>query len=396
MPKIKSGLLHYTAAAVFLLMFTFPLAESRAITVADDAQFTMFKPNSRIDNKVEASINAVLKRDKRSNKPPSMSDIAPLLEFLLVADGKGSNQHPAKRNEGMGIYWRGIIDTPFKDALRYFYNPDIPHELLYPASLRRGYWKEGSELLSLKKPLWEMLDTLDDTPLVLNGDEFEEITPDDSSGCYYIYTLNRVMVLLKYKGVPMLLSIGWQDGKSETGKKAYFLGDYANWDFVYTKDVGGTASGIGWMSTYIYNTCSITLIFPKSDGTTSYSMLKWLKAGWSGLNVVKRKHITAGADRNFTGMQAVIHGATSVKPEELEKISKKYDAYDRAAMLKEAAPYAQELAKLSKNDEILGRDEFQALLAGGKYAENLSDEELRSLLKVLALKRRLGKPVLGG
>lgn len=395
MPKIKSGLIYYTAVAAALLIFALPAAESHAITAAGDVEFTMFKPDSRINNKVEAGINAILKRDKGSTKPPTMSDIAPLLEFLLVADSSGSNQHPAKRNEGMGIYWHGVIPTPFKDALRYFYNPDIPHELLYPASLRSGYWMKGSDLLSLEKPLWEMIDSLGDTPIVFKGDEFEEITPDDSSGCYYIYTQKRVVVLLKYKGVPMLLSVGWQDGKSETGKKAYFLGDYSNWDFVYTKAVGGTASGIGWMSTYIYNSCSITLIFPKSDGTTCYSMLKWLKAGWSGLNVVKRAHITSGADRNFKGMLAVIDGVKGVKPEELENISKKYAAYDRAAMLKEAIPYAQELAKLSKNDEILGRDEFQALLAGGKYAENLSDDELRSLLKVLALKRRLGKPVLG-
>ena len=61
----------------------------------------------------------------------------------------------------------------------------------------------------------------------------------------------------------------------------------------------------------------------------------------------------------------------------------------------EAKPYAWELAKLSKNDEILNRDEFQAVLANGAYAEKLADDKLRSLLKLLALKLKLGKPVLG-
>ena len=193
----------------------------------------------------------------------------------------------------------------------------------------------------------------------------------------------------------MLLSVSWQDGKSNTGMKAGFLGDYSNWDFVFTKEVGGTASGIGWMSTYMYASSNITLIFPMTDGTTCYSMLKWLKAGWSGLNVVKRENITAGANRNFRGMLEIISGEKGVKYTDLEEISKKYNAMSHAAMLAEAKPYAAELAKLSKSDQILGRDEFQAVLDNGVYAEKLSDDELRSLLKVLALKRKLGKPVLG-
>lgn len=372
-----------------------PLTSSFAASAAE-AEFDMFKATSRMTGAVESAINEVLKQNKRGKRLPSISTLAPLIEYMVMVDSGGRGTQPDKRSEGMGIFWRGTLNKPFAEALRYFYNPHIPSEILYPASLRQGHWLPGSDIIGLEKPIWELLDTLGETPLVLAGKEFEEITPDDYSGCYYVYTLDRLLVLMRYKDVPMLLSVAWQDGKSEAGMKAGFIGPYENWDFVYTGELGGTAKGMGWMSTYIYSSCSITLIFPQTDGSTCYSMLKWLKAGWSGLNVVKREHIAAGADRNFTGMLAIIDGQKGISVEELEAISKKYDAYNRAAMLAEASPYAADLAKLSQGNEILGRQEFQAVLAGGKYAESLNDEDLRSLLKVLALKRKLGKPVLGG
>lgn len=372
-----------------------PPLQAWAQPSAADIQFDMFKPNSDINSKVESAINTVLKRNKNSKTSPTISYIAPLLEFMLVANGSG-RANPEKRSEGMGVYWRGVINKPFGESLRYFYNPNIPSEILYPSSLRRGFWEPGSDILHLEKPIWEMFESLGDTPIVLTGRETEEISPDDFSGCYYSYTQTRTLILLRYKDVPMLLSISWQDGKSDTGRRGGILGPYDNWDFVYTKEVGGTASGIGWMSTYMYASSNITLIFPLDEDTTGYSMFRWLKAGWSGLNVVKREHITSGANRNFKGMLEVISGEHGVGFEELEAISNKYNALRREEMLLEASPYAADLAKLSKDDEILMRDEFQAILANGVYAKTLSDDELRSLLKVLALKRRLGKPVLGG
>lgn len=379
----------------FILLLLASPFQAWAQPTAAGVNFDMFTPSSRINNKVESAISALLKRKKDSKSPPKISEIAPLLEYMLVVDGNGGRTHPEKRSEGMGVYWRGVLNKPFAESLRYFYNPNIPSEILYPSSLRQGFWEPGSDILSLKKPIWEMFETLGEQPVVLTGRETEEITPDNYSGCYYIYTQARVLVLLRYKGVPMLLSISWQDGKSDAGMKGNFLGDYDDWDFVYTKAVGGTAPGIGWMSTYMYASSNITLLFPLSDGSTCYSMFKWLRAGWSGLNVVKRDHITSGANRNFRGMLEVVGGAGGIAFEELEAISKKYDSLGREAMLAEARPYAAQLAKLSKNDEILKRDEFQAVLANGIYAETLSDDELRSLLKVLALKRKLGKPVLG-
>lgn len=378
-----------------LLIFAFCATGLPDGAQAAAAGFDMFGPTSRINGQVEAAINHLLKRKRDSAEPPRLDKIAPLLEYMLAVDGSGKGMHPEKRNEGLGVYWHGVLNKPFAEALRYFFNPNIPPEILYPASLRRSRWLPGSDILSLEEPVWRLFESLGDEPLVLLGRELEEITPDDFSGGYYAYTQTRVLILLRYQGVPMLLAIAWQDGKSDVGRKGGILGPYENWDFVYTREVGGTASGIGWMSTYMYASASISLIFPQSGDSTGYSMFKWLKAGWAGLNVVKREHIGSGADRNFRGMLEIIDGANGVSVEELEEISGRYDAAARADLLAEARPYAGELAKLAKNDEILGRDEFQAVLANGRYAETLPDDELRSLLKVLALKRKLGKTVLG-
>ncbi len=394
MPKINNAC--GRLSAILLCLFVFYDYSAYAADAALSGTFTMFKPGASINSKVESVIDRVLSLNKKGKAIPSATELAPILEYMVVADGSSRSPHPEKRSEGVGIFWRQTIDKSFDACLRYFYNPKISSELLYPAAIRRGYLLPDSEVLNLEKPLWAMLGEFAETPRVLRNNEYEEITPDDFSGSYYVYKQNNMMLLFRYKNTPMIMSITWQDGKSETGKKGGFVPPYSNWDFVFTKDEGGTATGLGWMSTYMYASSAITLIFPVDDKTTGYSMFKWLKAGWSGMNVVKRSHILSGADRNFAGMMTVMDNKKGVSAEHLEAINSTAHAYDRASMLKLLEPYSQELARLSKNDDILERDEFQTLLSGGKYIQGLTDDELRSLIKLNMLKRKLGKPVLGG
>lgn len=389
---MKTGLRYCTILIVAYFFIFSSMAEGAA---AGNALFSMFKPTSSINKKVEENINTILRCKNTNSKIPSVSQLAPLLEYMLVVNDDGKRVHPEKRSEGLGMYWSDAIPRPFFEFLRYVYNPDIPSELVYPAALRRGYWMPGSDILSLNKPLWVLAANIDETPVILRGVEREEISPNEYSGCYYSYDQKRLLILLRYKDVPMLLSVSWQDSKSMPGRKGNFLGDYGNWDFVYTDNVGGTASGLGSLTTYIYSSSTITLLYPKDDGTTGCSMFKWIKAGWGGINVVGRQDMIKGTDHNFSGLLQVLDRQRDIKAEELEAINKRYGKAPREEMLREVKPYVEELAKLSKNDEILKRSEFQAVLANGEYPATLSDDELRSLLKGLALKRRMGKFVLG-
>lgn len=357
------------------------------------SQENAFTPDSPINDSVESAINVLLACKDKGKNIPELDSLVPLLDFMMTSNGQGNNVHPAARSEGQGIYWRRNIQRNFKEVLRYMYNPGIAHEAIYPASIRTGKWLPGSDLLTLSKPLWEQINSLKE-PVVIRGVEYEEVTPDDFSGSYYVYKVKRLLVLMPYRGKPVLLSVSWQDGQSEEGRKGGILGQYHNWDFVYSKKAGATASGIGWMSTYMYGSSTITLLYPQEGGFTGYAMFKWLRAGWSGINVVKRKHIIAGADRTYSGMQNVFLGDKTTLPA-LEKMVGAVRGYDRATLLQKTAAYCKALAELSKKDEILSTDDFQEILQDGKYGENMADDNLRSLLISIELKRLLGKTVLG-
>jgi hypothetical protein len=314
---------------------------------------------------------------------------------MLSAGGGLEKQHPAKRAEGLGVYWHGLVDKPFKTSLQYFFNPSIPYELLYPSGIHSGRWLPDSDILRLSPPLWERVDSLSSTPLSLRGMEQEEITPDDFSGTYYAYRQDRLLLMFRYRDLPMLLALAWQNGDSSKARRGGFLGPYDNWDFVFTKESGGTAPGLGWLSMYMYASSAIILYFPLDDEHTGISILKWLKAGWAGLNVVERRHILSGANRNYSGMVQVVRADGGLSVAELEAIARKVDAADAEAICADLEAYALELARRSRTAEVLKRGEFQKLLYGGNYAHRISEDNLRSLYLLILLKRGLGKPVLG-
>jgi hypothetical protein len=372
-------------------------APSRAALAAtvQSAGLSMFKASSPINDEVEKSINLILACRDKGSKIPSADDLAPMLEYMVSAKVNGDSSHPDKRDEGVGVFWRGGIDKPFAQTVHYFFNPKIAHELLSPSSIRIGRWLPDSDILKLDKPLWEQINLERETPLALRGSSYNEITPDDFSGTYYIYRQNELILLLRYKDIPMLLHVSWQNGRSEIGKKGTFLGRYDNWDFVFSRESGSTVRGISLFDTYMYGACAVFLFFPQDDGHTGYSMFKWLSAGGAGLNVVKRSHIISGADRNFSGVSEVIGGKDGVSAGELERITSESMSQDREALLDSLAAYAQELERRSKGDSVLKRSEFQRMLKDGGYAGRLSEDELRALYRLNSLKRKLGKEVLG-
>lgn len=369
--------------ALFLCMLTADFSEA--------AQYTQ---RSAITPEVEKNISAVLKSRGQTDACPEPKALKHLLDFMLINDGSTRRSQPEKRDQGQGIYWRSTIPYSFDVTLRYLYNPNISSELLYPSSIRSGGWKNGGGLKALETPLWELAGKIEE-PLIVRGKEREVITPDDFSGSYYVYDMDRMIVLMKYNGKPVLMSVSWQSDKSEVGRKGGFIGPYSNWDFVYTDVEGATASGIGWMSTYMYSSCAITVLFPTDDGKTGYSMFKWLRAGWSGMNVVERNHIRSGAERTFSGVMEVLKSERNITPEVLEKLEAKVAGMSTKALVAAAAPYCAALAEASKNDEVLSTEDFQKVLAGGGYAAQLKRDELESLVKSIELKRLLGKPVLG-
>ena len=86
--------------------------------------------------------------------------------------------------------------------------------------------------------------------------------------------------MMPYKQHRVFISVSRQRDTSSVGKKGAIVGDDAAWDYVYTREEGATARGIGWMDTYMYDSSTVTVFFDAGPGseTTQYAVFKWLKA----------------------------------------------------------------------------------------------------------------------
>ena len=126
-----------------------------------------------------------------------------------------------------------------------------------------------------------------------------EITPDTHSGAYYAYNVHETELLFRYHQRPILVTVSRQVDVSSVGKKGYVLGTDDDWDYFYSDKPGLTLPALGWVKSYMYGSSGIN-IYDEVDpvaGKVRCAVFKWLQAGWSGINMVRRKHIYSGLKR---------------------------------------------------------------------------------------------------
>ena len=349
---------------------------------------------------VQKSINSLLAL--RKGGTPDKAALAAFLDFAtspLVLRGTDDKPPvPAPHQSATGVFWRSRMNVSLKTLLQYLYNPDVAAAFVYPASVRYANWNPGSGILSLDAPLWEQLGKHKDAPLILRGSEVEEISPDTFSGVYYRYTIDRMLILTEYEGKHVLVSLSWQRGNSDSGRKAAHIGPYDNWDFVYSNAKGTLVKGIGWADTYIYSSMSLVAFYETAPGsnTVACSMFRWLNAGWSGMNMVKPHHIATGAKRSFDGLNAFLDAPKRPSPAELSAYTASLKALDVPALQKKLAPYSAKVEEAAASNEVLKTEDFQQLIKNGGYGASMNKDQLISVLCVNYIKQKLGMPLLAG
>lgn len=351
---------------------------------------------------VQKTVTALLAMQDPASPLPGKAALETFLGYTtspVSLQGIGEKApFPDKYEKGSGILWRSRLrGVPLATTLEYLFNPKVPMTVVYPSSIRYAAWQPGSDLLKTQ-PLWEQLGAHKEAPLVLRGTEVEEITPDDNSGAYYRYTLDRVLILTEHEGQRMLISLSWQHGKSDVGKKAATIGDYANWDFVYSGVKGTLASGIGWAETFIYSSASIIVFYEDAPGgkDTGYAMFRWMDAGWSGMNMVKQSHITAGAERSFAGLKSFMESPKRPSPADIAAHISALNALDLPTLQERFMPYSLKVEESAATVDALKTDDFQAVVKDGGYGKSMTKEELVAAFAVNYIKELLGKPLLAG
>jgi hypothetical protein len=233
-------------------------------------------------------------------KQPSFqpNKIKNLLAFIETPKDPGVMYFAAPKLGSPSAYFDFDVRQHFDHIVKYTFNPNLPSYLTTPSSIRLSHWEQGRGLSGQLPLLWKIADE-QEAPLIVSGFEFVENTPDVFSGAYYSYHLYRTLVLYKANNRKVLISVSKQKGKSDVGKKGYVLGADDNWDYFYSGKPGLTMPGLGWVRSRIYDSYGINIYYEIDPYTplVRCAAFKWVRAGWSKINVVKKYHIHNGIKR---------------------------------------------------------------------------------------------------
>ena len=204
-------------------------------------------------------------------------------------------------------YYEFDIHENLKKIVVYSFNPDIPYIATVPSSVRLLHWLDARKNRQSPPHVGLYLDRLD-SPVVINGLQHMEITPDTHSGAYYAYNLHQTVILFKYRQRNILVTVSKQVDVSTVGKKGYVLGADDDWDYFYTGTPGLTIPALGWVKSYMYESNGINIYdeVDPVDGKVRCAVFKWLRAGWSGINMVQRQHIYNGLKRFAKPMKEIL------------------------------------------------------------------------------------------
>lgn len=289
-------------------------------------------------------------------------------------------------------YFDFDIRRHFDDILKYTFNPNLPGHLTTPSSARLSHWKQVQGFGGQLPLLWKIADE-QKAPLIVNGLEFIENTPDVFSGAYYSYHLYHTLVLYKANDREVILSISKQKGKSEVGKKGYVLGSDDNWDYFYSGKPGLTMPGLGWVRSYMYDSYGINIYYEIDPYTplVRCAAFKWVRAGWSKINVVKNYHIHSGIKRFAKSFKQIMEYPSLPSIDAFGDAFSKINSMTADKLKKRIKIYLDILENRYGRDYQPSRAWSPQVFKDRSPWFQMSTEAMRSVLMVEYLKHAIGK-----
>ncbi len=377
---MRKTLYYLTAALILLSLFTSP--------VSGETHVEKMIPKSispGLDHLAELICSG-------TSKNFELDRIEPILNFIQNQKPDSSLYYPEKKFDATPIYYEFDLNLDLKEIIKYSYNPKIPVAALMPSSLRSSTWENAENEQNSPSLLWNSFQDLE-KPVIINGTENTVITPDITSGAYYGYNQNRKMILCKYKGKKLFISLAKQKDRSDVGKKGLVLGSDSDWNYLYSGKKGTNLPGLGWVSSYMYDSCTIMIYYEMdpNEPLVRCAVFKWLKAGWSNINMVKKSHIYKGLIRYENSFKKILEHPLLPKPEILEKIFAGFRNKPIEELRKGTKDYFCYLNARYKDNKNLVKTKFNKLLVDNKFLMQMTKTEMVSILSVEYIKTVLGK-----
>lgn len=321
-----------------------------------------------------------------------LDKIEPIIDFIQNQKPDSSLYYPEKKFDATPLYYEFDLNQDLEQIIKYSYNPKIPVAALMPSSLRSSTWENTENEQPSPDLLWNSSQNLDE-PVIVNGTEHTVITPDITSGAYYGYNQDKKLILCKYKGKKLFISLAKQKARSDVGKKGLVLGNDLDWNYLYSGEKGTNLPGLGWISSYMYDSCTIMIYYeidPK-EPLVRCAVFKWLKAGWSNINMVKKSHIYKGLVRYENSFKEILEHPLLPEPEILEKIFTGFRSKSVEELRESTKNYFFYLNARYKDNKQLVKTKFNKLLVDNKFLMQMTETEMVSILSVEYIKTVLGK-----
>jgi len=318
--------------------------------------------------------------------------IPALMNFVHAAKPSNVMYSTGDAFNSNSAYGEFDVNIPFDEFLKFAFNPDVPSYLLMPASVRHSHWKTIDGKHQPLPKLWQALPDFK-APVTIRGVEFIENTPDLNSGAYFAYDLDRLLILTRQAGRFVLLSVSKQAGISDIGKKGVILGADDNWTYLYSGQNGITRPGLGWVSSYMYDSYSVAVYTELEEGRPGVrcATFKWVNAGWAKINMVKREHIYSGLERYAKAFKEILEAPVLPGADKIAEIYSRIRSYSLVQLQEKFYSYLDTLEARHRNDDDFPQKWFQDWFKSNRYVQMLTKEEMESVLMVEYMKNTLGR-----
>ncbi len=318
--------------------------------------------------------------------------IEALLNFVDTPKQPGSIYTAEPIDGSASAYTEVDVRMNLASFLQYTFNPAVPWSATTPSSLRRAFWKTTAPPWPHLPNVWELLSSAE-KPLVIRGMETVENTPDLFSGAYYRYDLYRTLILMRRADRNMLISLSKQKNRSDVGRKGYILGLDDDWDYFYSGEPGLTVGGLGWMSSYMYDSAGISIYAETSPSgpVVRTANIKWVRGGWSNINVIQNQHIHKGMQRFAQALKAILESPRLPSVAILENYAAQITRLTDAQIREKIGVYRGIL--LTRAERLPGgaRKNLPDSFWEDIVWERMSREDMGSALILESLKAHLGK-----
>ena len=318
--------------------------------------------------------------------------VAPVLDFVESPKKDGIVYHSNTVRNLTSAYYDFDVHKSLKTIMDYAFNPDIPAIAIMPSSTRLMNWS-NSGAGHRNFPRVSRLLAGYNAPVEIKGRQHVEITPDLNSGAYYGYDSHQVLLLFKYRGRSVFVIVSKQDDVSTVGKKGYVLGSDTDWDYLYSGKTGLTLPALGWVKSYMYDSRGINIYYAIEPTAPKVRCagFKWLRAGWSGINMVQKKHIYRGLKRFGTTFKEIVESPSLPPANTLAGDFARIRGLSRDALKSKMDIYSSILKSRYNSGSRPLKKEASEIFEDKNHWHQMSKGEMESAIFIEYMKYAIGK-----